>query len=465
MLVLIKKVNFVSLKVLQDNNMSLSAIHLTNFKCFNDINVETSNITLLTGANGSGKTSLIYGVIGAFQTKDFPFSFSPNGKYVTMGDFLEMVNQHKPNSEIKIGFNFKDEVFNFDINSIWIRDKKSNLPKLKDLHVASEMFNLEISKNIKYHLKVNFPDSSDAVNQFLKPELLLNFMEGLSKQRIKKTPTKEGDEDGLEFIRDWMQPSQKEVLLTFSDFNELDRLMRGKGMYLVQNAYISLKASLESFSNKINFISSFRLHPERTYFETLKFDLKIGKFGENYVDQIIAWESQGNDQYMELISVMKNLGLFHDIKSQRIKGGRFELLVKMKLNSSWSSLADVGFGISQFLPIIVADLQLGNGSTLFIAQPEIHLHPEIQASFADYIVAQIKNKRKKYVIETHSEYLINRIRLCIAKEQIDLKDIRTYYLDNKGSDTQIHEIRFLKNGQIKGAPRGFFQTYMMDVMD
>ena len=118
-----------------------------------------------------------------------------------------------------------------------------------------------------------------------------------------------------------------------------------------------------------------------------------------------------------------------------------------------------------FLPIIVADLQLGKKSTLFIAQPEIHLHPKIQAQFADYIIKQIKESDKRYMIETHSEYLINRIRLAITEEKMNESQVRTYYIENNGQKTKKYNLEFLKNGQIKGAPKGFFDTYMLDVMN
>src|SRR5690606_25545383 len=156
--------------------------------------------------------------------------------------------------------------------------------------------------------------------------------------------------------------------------------------------------------------SSFRLFPERTYYETSKFALKVGKFGENYEDQIISWETSKHPNYKKLCGILKELGLLAEIKSKRLAGGRYEILVKNKKDGMWSSITDVGFGISQFLPIIVADLQLGKNSTLFVAQPEIHLHPKIQAQFADYIINRVKEENKFYIIETHSEYLINRLR-------------------------------------------------------
>ena len=156
----------------------------------------------------------------------------------------------------------------------------------------------------------------------------------------------------------------------------------------------------------------------------------------------------------------------YDIKPHRLVGGRFEIKVKFKSKSKWESLADVGFGISQFLPIIVADLQLRDDSTLIMSQPEIHLHPSVQANLSDYLVKQVNEKNKNYIVETHSEYLLNRMRLLIVKGEIQPEDVAVYYFENSIKDGSIaHRIEFTKDGQILNAPKGFFETYMIDTMD
>ena len=162
---------------------------------------------------------------------------------------------------------------------------------------------------------------------------------------------------------------------------------------------------------------------------------------------------------------MKSLSLLTEIKSKRLDGGRFDLEVKVNEKSRPASLNDVGFGISQFLPIIVSDLQLGKYSTLLVAQPEIHLHPGVQAEFGSYMIDRIKDSNKNYIVETHSEYLLNRIRLAIVKGEIPKEDVTIYYFQNDGDETTTHQLEFTTDGQILNAPEDFFKTYMIDVMD
>lgn len=80
------------------------------------------------------------------------------------------------------------------------------------------------------------------------------------------------------------------------------------------------------------------------------------------------------------------------------------------------------------------------------------------------MIKQIKNK-KNYIIETHSEYLLNRLRLEIVKGNLDEKDLAVYFLENDGKDVKIHDLKFTKKGGIENVPDSFFDTYMMDLKD
>ncbi len=446
--------------------MNIRKIYLENFKCFNEISVETSKITLLTGANSSGKSSLMYGVLGAIQSREFPFQFSPNGKYVRMGDFGEIIHQHKQDTDIKIDYEIESFEGIITIKTQWIANKQRNLPELKRLEVNSDYYSIIIEKIKKYDLKFQYFQEKDSNKGIRTPELIKKLMTSIDSILIEFNKVGENDKskESEKLFKNYSNVKNN-IHFKFNTLEDLENTIKTKGNFYLDNIITSLKRTFTSYDDKLNYISSFRLYPERTYYETSKFDLKVGKFGENYEDQIIAWETQKSPKYKELLKIMNNLGLFYEIKTRRLDGGRYEILIRNKSNGIWSSISDVGFGISQFLPIIVADIQLGKGSTLFIAQPEIHLHPSVQAQFADYIIERITKDNKRYIIETHSEYLINRLRLAIAEEKIDENVIQTYYIENDGGKSIKYDLKFLKNGQIQNAPNGFFETYMLDVMN
>lgn len=78
---------------------------------------------------------------------------------------------------------------------------------------------------------------------------------------------------------------------------------------------------------------------------------------------------------------------------------------------------------------------------------------------------QANQNNKRYIVETHSEYLLNRLRLLVVEEKLKPEDVKVYFLKNNGLRSQVFPIEFTPSGTIEGAPQDFFETYMMDVMD
>jgi predicted ATPase len=471
--------------------MRLRNITLENFKCFGKKQrLDLGRLTILTGANSSGKSSLMYSILGAVQSGEFPLQFSTNGKYVNMGDFRDIVFQRKQKNEIALAFTFENVVAmtagsikQLAIETVWIEDEKNNLPRLHEIVVQSDFFSISLRKASKnYVLDFSFGTEHRELN-YLGERVAASWLVDASMSRVIKILSNNKDafanftftvEDLAASAQEFAKVLIKPFKIDHLEVSNLDSIY-GKGLLSLEKEGVLLVgfmhgvvSSINSFDATMNFISSFRLHPERTYLETTKTALKVERFGENYLDQIIAWETNESPKFGELMTIMQELGLLSGIKASRMQGGRFEITVQSKKGGVFTSLADVGFGISQFLPILVADLQLPGDSTLFVAQPEIHLHPDIQSRFGEFLIKQTARTKKNYIIETHSEYCLNRLRLGIVKGEIDAGDVAVYYLNASKDDpfdTDVHTITFTKSGQILGAPPDFFTTYQMDVME
>ena len=356
--------------------MKIDSLTIENFKCFKaEKTFDFGRITILTGANSSGKSSVMYAILMALQSENFPKKLSINGEYVDLGDFKQIANQHDASKIIKIGYRF--DKYDYDFISYWSEDEVSFQPKLEKIDI----------------------------------------------------PTKNG------------------VLNTLEDLK-----------------FLSLHYPIKEYRGRVNYLSASRPVLSRTYLEKNRGDFKVDIEGSGYLDQIIDWEKVKSPKLMTLIKIMSDLSLIEEMKTKRLDGGRFEMLVRVKGGNVLTSLNNVGYSVSQFLPVLVADLQLPNDSTLFLAEPEIHLHPSVQSKFGDYIINQVNTSDKNYVIETHSEYFLNKIRLAIVKGELKKEDIKVYFLENNGDDTDVFDIDFRKNGGIRNAPDSFFETYLSDTM-
>jgi predicted ATPase len=419
--------------------MLIKSLSLKDFKCFEQVDIDFGKITLLTGANSSGKSSLIYALLGIMQSKYFPQYFDLNGELINMGGFEDVVRKKSKYGEFEININLKDKYF----KTTWCEDPTTEQPTIIAFHTDKYSVIETITiEDKELHREIDF-----WIDSKWKADKILEHYPEVKIVDVVENNTPYNDDSKNPFHLKGEVDDSVEVLIQYfiDDSNELF-------LDLIEN------------DNCFNYIGSFRLPPERTYYRKPN-ARKISVNGEGYIDQIIKWEESNEEMYNELIEAVTEMGLFKTIQADTMKGGRFELNVQVNKNSELASLTDVGFGISQFLPIIVADLQMKDGSCLAISQPEIHLHPKIQATLGDYFCKQVNHTDKQYIVETHSEYLINRMRLLIVKGELKPEDVKLYYMENDGIKTTTYAIELTTDGQIKNAPQGFFDTYEMDVMD
>ena len=139
------------------------------------------------------------------------------------------------------------------------------------------------------------------------------------------------------------------------------------------------------------------------------------------------------------------------------------------------NITDVGFGISCILPIIVEGVASPEGSIICVEQPELHLHPRLQAKLADLIIETALKDGKQWIVETHSELIARRIQTRIA-EGIEVggsvfspSDVSALYVDPdpNGSGSKITEMRIKDTGEWaeESWPDGFFDEGYREVMD
>jgi hypothetical protein len=389
-----------------------------------------------------------------------------------MGDFVELALNHRKTSPIGIKLELYDDdadtalVFNGD----FALSTATRLPKLSCLDVKSRALDLSIKKDGKYKAEFNYRPKEDPMNLRQTPGFrpaLQRFFTDIQKieaEREKKAAKgkKARTMNVTEFMHDFFADTTHDVF-AFGGSADVFRQLSKRPSFGSHIRYVT--GILPQYERSFNYVSSFRLPPERTYYQRTKAAFKVEKFGENWVEQIVEWEQSKSRQLEKLKQAARKLKLLYDVRSRRYAGGRYEIRVMPHDGRVEASLVDVGFGISQFLPILVADTQLGKGSSLFVSQPEIHLHPSVQADFADYLLENHRAEKKWYLLETHSEYLLNRFRALIAKGQLHEDDVAVYYLTMAKGQAKCHKLKFRSDGTIQGGPKEFFDTYMMDVME
>lgn len=441
--------------------VQVNKLHLENFKCFPNASIEFGKITLLTGANSSGKSSFMSSFLGVLQSKGFPFSYSTNGQYIDMGDYPEMVFNHDFSRDIVIGFQVQEGERLYDVLLKMSKKDDGSMPSVIGCSCSSNHFSFDINGNLfdgRFRYSLDYSPSKN-------PNSLVSN-EQKRKEIISKLLTDDSvDRDEADELISYLRELGKEVHIYDEQFDIHSQDTSREGITKVLFQVISeVTFALRRLNDHFNYVASYRTPPGRTYLERSS-EKKMGPFGDGFVDILLNWINTDKDKFDRVVTTLRNLEILNDIKIDQMQGGRFNVLIKTTESGPFSSLYDVGFGVSQILPIVIADMELGDQSTLYAAQPEIHLHPSVQAEFASFMLQQVAQSSKRYIIESHSEYLLNRIRLGIVQGVIPEEDVKVYYLQMENGESKVFPLSFTKNGQILGAPDDFFKTYMMDVMN
>lgn len=184
--------------------------------------------------------------------------------------------------------------------------------------------------------------------------------------------------------------------------------------------------------------------------------------GENFIGVLAKWKKEKSGKFRQVVETMRNLKLSRTLTPKKKEGGLLELLVKTGSKIPLVNIQDAGYGLSQILPIVVADVDVKECATLFISQPELHLHPSCQADLANYFVSMYNSRKRRYVIETHSEYLLNRFKLLVAKGKISKDDVVIYHMNPQKGYFEPVMITIGENGVLENAPENFFDTYVED---
>ncbi len=176
-------------------------------------------------------------------------------------------------------------------------------------------------------------------------------------------------------------------------------------------------------------------------------------------DEFIAWW-------------LKEMGIIHSFSVKPLSEGRkeYEVLVKTHPDSSEVKITDVGFGVSQVLPALVQAYYCPPNSTVWMEQPEIHLHPQVQAELADALISATKSvqdgkpRNTQLIIESHSEHLLQRVQRRIAEGELQPNDVAVYFCKRSKSGAELEELQIDDFGEISNWPDGFFGNEMADLV-
>jgi predicted ATPase len=157
-------------------------------------------------------------------------------------------------------------------------------------------------------------------------------------------------------------------------------------------------------------------------------------------------------------------GLFREVEVKKLgKGSEEPFQVQVSVGGPKVNLIDVGYGVSQSLPLIVQSMTRGanNSNLLLIQQPEVHLHPRAQAALGTFFARLVSGSRDTILIETHSDFLVDRVRQEVARGTLKPEQVQLLFFDKPKVETTIYPIQLDAQGNVEGAPESY-RTFFLE---
>lgn len=213
-------------------------------------------------------------------------------------------------------------------------------------------------------------------------------------------------------------------------------------------------------------LAPIRTRPKRTYDPIGEAPEPEGRHVPMVLANLSSLDPKNWDRLRaSLVSFGVASGLFQDVEIRRQGLSASEpFQVKLKIAGPAFNLIDIGYGVSQVLPIIVDALRGERGRTYLLQQPEIHLHPKAQAELASFLAFLAKQDRKQFLVETHSDYLVDRIRMDVrdGKHGLEPEDVSLLFFERRKGSVTIHRLGLDEMGNIVDAPKGYGAFFLTE---
>ena len=235
---------------------------------------------------------------------------------------------------------------------------------------------------------------------------------------------------------------------------------------------LSYFGPLSFFQESRTFASApVRSKPQRTYDPARPTRVPEGDYVPMYLANLFAQDKEKWEFLKKQLEVFgKAAGLFDEISIRRLgkrDGAPFQVQVRKfgrRLKGPPRNLIDVGYGVSQVLPVVTELLREDAPSMFLLQQPEVHLHPSAQAALGT-LFCQIASTSRQLVVETHSDHLMDRVRMDVRDGVTDLKpsDISILFFERQDLDVRIYSLRIDEEGNILDAPDGYRSFFMEEI--
>ena len=400
----------------------ITKLRAQNFKSWEDTgDLRFAPLTGFFGANSSGKTSILQVLLILKQTvaqpSDWnePLYFGGEKSLVNLGSFDDVIFQHNSNLSLHVSVSWKlpeEMEIGRGLTIVTSIDKLSERPNLASFQYGTDRPRWRLVR-----------DSAGYTFAFLD----FHAKGGVSTQ--SRDPYR---------CYGVVEP-------------------RG-GPDEHMKVFLARQDAFESLFKGIHYLGPLRENPRHQYTWEGDHPVDIGQHGEKAIPALLSGRVQLRSIEKKILEWLQRLDLIdsYRLEPNLNEKGRYEFYMTKHKGGPEVRFTDVGFGVSQVLPVLTHCYRPPEGSILIIEQPEAHLHPKAQSELADVLIDVVKNRKVQIIFESHSEHLLHRLTRRIAEEEISADDMALYSCQINEGVSEIEPLEMDEYGNISNWPQNFF---------
>ena len=442
----------------------LTRLRFRNFKAWPDSgDIRLAPLTVLFGTNSAGKTSIPQLLLMMKQTAASPdrqrvLQLGDSRSLVELGGYDDIVHR-------------RDVTRQLEIQLDWTTAEA--------LHVQNPVTGDRYSGDrVRFRVDILGDKRHQPVVQSLRYELAgdAGLALDIEMRRARGGRTFELQSERYPLVRHAGRAAALPAPLRFYGFPD------EATAYFQNTAFASdLVLALEKQLRGIYYVGPLRDSPSRLYVWSGESPEHVGSKGEKAIEAILAGQErmfavrpgEKKKSLPEIVAGrLRAMGLIRDFRVSPLGKGRkeYEVLVKTGPQMPDVKLTDVGFGVSQVLPVVLECFYVPPRSVVIFEQPEIHLHPRVQAELADLFVDAVRARedgeprRCQFIVESHSEHFLRRLQRRIAEEEISAEDTALYFVHTERGHARLETLDLDTFGNIRNWPPGFFGDEMDDLV-
>ena len=442
----------------QNRNFKLT---LKDVRCFaGEQHFNIRPLTFLIGENSTGKTtvmscfSAIYSFIShrgySHPHADPDFNFNKNPYF--MGSFVDIVNRSKAEKA-------KETVKNFEISISRNNDIKYNVC-FREKEGGSEP--------VVNQASIDFKDILFSYEEDKKRNFCVKAKKKGTNAEIFDNKGKGSGSDhtfflymGDPFFFSYLDVGSNNQRHNIEELKELEKLRESWRSH-----------TRELLADEIFNMAPVRSKPQRTYNPIKEASIPEGAEIPVRLRDLSAQDKTWPAIRKKLTAFGKASGLFSDIEVRQFgqtKGDPFQL--QFQIRGIKSNIIDAGYGLSQILPLLARlfdsriqrdRFSTKSGTRFLLQQPEVHLHPAAQAELASLFVQSAAKANNSFLIETHSDFILDRTRIEVRKGEIAPDQVSIIYFEPVQDRVKAHNLSLDKQGNLIGAPEGYRKFFIKE---